>query len=147
MIELHWTWLVVLVDAVLLVAGAAAVAYVLRSRAEDPSAAREWEAEAGELAREVRGVVAAVERPADPDPVARQLLPLSGRIRSHVRDAPATVEEAAYRGLYELGVACQNVALEHRSREAALGGVLLEERLEALAETAAALEAEVSEGR
>lgn len=147
MIDLHWTWLVVLVDIALLVAGVAAVGYVLRSRAEDPSAARDWGAGAGELTREVRGVVAAVERPANPDPVARRLLSLSGRIRSHVRGAPATVEEAAYRGLYELGVACQNVALEHRSREAALGGVLLEEHLDALAETAAALEAEVTEGR
>ena len=44
---------------------------------------------------------------------------------------------AAYRDLFELGAACQRVALEHRPVGSSPDGVFLEERLESLGDAAA----------
>lgn len=136
-----WPWAVFLVDAALVLAAAGTAAYLLGSRSEGGSSdAEAWAEEARDLAREVQAVVSSVGRPADPDRVSRRLLPLSGRIRRHVRAAPAAVEEGTYRDLFDLGVACQRVALEHRPVGTSPDGVFLEERLESLGDAAAALE-------
>lgn len=141
-----WPWAVFLVDAAVVLVAVAAAAYLLRSRGgDDPSDVAAWHEGAGELAREVQSAATAVERPVDPDRVSRRLLPLSSRIQGHVRAAPASVETAVYRGLFELGVACQRVALEHRPVGTSPDGVFLEDRLASLADEAAALEAATRE--
>lgn len=142
-----WAWAVFLLNAALVLAAAAVAAYLLRSRdGDDPSDVEAWHEGARDLAGEVRRAASSVDRPADRDRISRRLLPLSGRIQGHVRAAPGSVEAAAYRGLFELGVACQRVALEHRPIGTSLDGVFLEDRLEALADEAAALEALARDG-
>ena len=143
-----WPWLVFFVDVVVLFVAVGVAAYLLRTRWDGGSSDVEgWREGASDLAREVRGIATGVERPADPDQVSRRLLPLAGRIQGHVRAAPPAVEEAVYRDLFELGVACQRVALEHRPVGTSPDGVFLEERLETLGREAAALEAGVVDGR
>lgn len=101
-----------------------------------------WYVEAVDLAGEVRKTASRFDRPADPDQVSRRLLPLSARIRGHVRSAPSTVETDVYRRLHELAVTCQRVAVEHRPF--AQGRSSLEERLVFLQDEAGAFETRVS---
>lgn len=136
-------WLLVALNGAVLVVAVAVAAYVLRRREGDPVARDDWLAGALDLAREVRR--ATDERPADLDRISRQLLPLAGRIHRHVRAAPAGVEEPVYRRLFELGVACQRVAVEHRPA-ARVEGPFLEDRLETLRADADALVAAVEAG-
>ena len=98
----------------------------------------EWYEEAVDLASEVGRTVSGLDRPAEPDLVSRRLLPLSARIRGHVRSAPATVDDVLYRRFYELAVGCQRVALEHRPRDPCAPG--LEGRLQSLATEATRVE-------
>jgi len=143
---LSWPWVVFLVDAALVLVAVGVAAYLLgRRRDGAPSDVDEWGDGARDLAREVREAASTAGRPADPDRVARRLLPLSSRIQGHVRAAPAAVEEGTYRGLFELGVACQRVALEHRPVGTSPDGVFLEDRLETLGNDAAALVAGIED--
>lgn len=138
-----WPWLVVAANAVLFVAAVAAVAVLLGRRdgvAGDEAA--EWYDRAAELTRDVGRAAESVERPADPDRAARRLLPLSGRLRRHVREAPAGVDGEVHRGLFELATRCQQVAFEHRPAGRGTGP-FLEDRLEALADDASTLEAAI----
>ena len=104
-----------------------------------------WYDGAVNLASEVSRTVSELDRPAEPDLVSRRLLPLSARIRGHVRSAPATVDEGLYRRFYGLAVGCQRVALEHRPRER--GAPDLEDRLESLAAEATRVEERVATPR
>jgi len=132
-----WPWVVFLANAALALVAVGVAAYLLGSRSGGPSSDVDaWREGARDLAREVREAVSSVERPADPDRVSRRLLPLSARIRGHVRAAPAAVEEGTYREFFELGVTCQRVALEHRPVGTSPDGVFLEERLESLGDAA-----------
>lgn len=138
-------WLLVVLNGAVLLVALGVAAYVLRHRAADASTREDWRAGALDLAREVQRAAMAAERPADHDRVTRQLLPLAGRIHGHVRAAPPGVEEPVYRGLFELGVACQRVAVEHRSPPR-VGGPFLEDRLESLRADASALATMVEAG-
>lgn len=138
-------WLLVALNGAMLLVALAVAAYVLRRRPAAASTGEDWRAGALDLAREVQRATVAAERPVDYDRVSRQLLPLAGRIQRHVRAAPPGVEEPVYRGLFELGVACQRVAVEHRSPPR-VGGPFLEDRLESLRADAAALATTVDAG-
>ena len=143
-----WHWVVFAVDAALVLVAVGAAAYLLGPRRDGGSPDDDaWREGASELAREVRRAVSTADREVDHDRLARRLLPLSGRIRGHVRAAPASVEEADHRQLFELGVACQRVALEHRPVGATPDGVFLAERVSTLREEAASLERRVRDGR
>lgn len=143
-----WPWVVVLVNGALVLVAVGVAAYLLGSRNEgSTSDVVAWSEGARDLAREVQEAVSAFERPADPDRVSRRLLPLSARIQGHVRAAPAAVEEGTYRDLFQLGVTCQRVALEHRPVGTSPDGVFLEERLESLGDAAAALDSSAAATR
>ena len=136
-----WTWLVVAANAVLFVVAVAAAAVLLGRRGGDAGAeVATWYERASELTRDVARVAETVERPAEPDRAARRLLPLSGRLRRHVREAPRTVDPEVHQDLFRLATRCQQVAVEHRPVGA---GASLEERLERLAEDAVAVEARI----
>lgn len=140
------TWLLVALNAAVLLAAVGVAGYVLRRREAPPAAeGAAWRDEAAALAREVQQAAEPSATPADPDQVARRLLPLAGRIQGHVRAAPASVEEGTYRGLFELGVACQRVAVEHRPA-GRVDGPFLEDRLESLRAEADAVATAVAEG-
>lgn len=137
-------WLLVVLNGAVLVVAAGVAAYLLRGRSVDPAAAgATWREGTVGLAREVREAAEPTAVPADHDRVARRLLPLAGRIQRHVRAAPTGVEERTYRRLFELGVSCQRVAIEHRPGDALAGGPFLEDHLETLREEAAAVESAV----
>lgn len=138
-------WLVVAVDLVVLAAGLLVAARLVRRDGAE-GGVESWYAEAASLAREVERTATEADPPADPDRVARRLLPLSGRIRRHVRTAPRGIDAAVNRELFELGVTCQRIATEHRRLDALQRGLLVEERLEALGEDAVAV-AEAASGR
>lgn len=134
-------WLLALLNGVVLAVALGVAGYVLVERSPGATVAdATWREEARELAREVQQTAEAAGTPADLDRVARRLLPLAGRIRSHVRAAPASADAGVYRRLFELGVACQGVATEQRPRAGLPDGVFLEDRLESLREAAVALE-------
>lgn len=142
-----WMFLPVFVNALLLLVGAVMVTYLLRRReGEGETDGDAWREGAIDLAREVKHTASTVDRPADPDQVARQLLPLWGRIHRHVQAAPAGVKQPTYRALFELGVACKRVAIEHRPKTAGSKGQFLEDRLETLEGRAGALESTVADG-
>lgn len=136
-------WLLALLNGVVLfVAGG--VAWALLRSGSDGSAPDEsaWLIETGRLAREVQQVAEHGSTPTDYDRVDRTLLPLAGRIQGHVRTAPSSVDDAIYRVLFELGVACQRVALEHRPAMQ-VDGPFLEDRLQSLRSKADAVVAAV----
>lgn len=138
-----WTWALVAANAVVLVAAVAAAAVLLgRGRGGGAGRTAEWYEGAAALTRDVQRTVEEVGRPADPDRAARRLLPLSGRLRRHVREAPRGVDPGIHRDLFQLATRCQQAALEHRPVGVG-GGPFLEERLEALAEDAGAVEAHI----
>lgn len=137
-------WLLLALNGAVLAAAVGVAAYVL-TRLDDAPMRDDWRAGALELAREVQRTVEPDERPRDLDDASRRLLPLSGRINRHVRAAPAGVEAAVYRELYELGVACQRVAVEHRP-VVRVEGPFLEDRLDSLRSDAAALVTAVEDG-
>lgn len=148
MAPVSWPWVVFAVNAALVLVAVGTAAYLLGSRNDEASSDVDaWCEGARDLAHEVRETVSSVERPAEPDQVSRRLLPLSARIQGHVRAAPAAVEQGTYRDLYELGVTCQRVALEHRPVGTSPDGVFLEARLEALDDAAAALASGVAATR
>ena len=148
-------WLVVLLDAVTIVAVALAAAYLFGFSGDsgdrvDGVAGGEtdgdWRGEALALAGEARRTAARFDDPADPDRVARDLLPLAARIRRHERAAPAPGDREVCRLLFDLGVACQRVAVEHRPVGGPAGGyAYLEDRLEGLRADAGDLAARVGQ--
>lgn len=134
-------WLLALLNGVVFAVALGVAGYVLVGRSTGVAdAGATWREEARELAREVQQVAEAPAPPADPDRVARRLLPLAGRIRRHVRSAPASADAGVYRRLFELGVACQGVATDQRPRAGLADGGFLEDRLASLREEAVALE-------
>lgn len=134
-------WLLALLNGVVLAVALGVAGYVLVGRTTGAAdAGATWRDEAAELAREVQRAAEAAGTPADPDRVARRLLPLAGRIQGHVRAAPASADAGLYRRLFALGVACQRVSTEHRPHAGLTDDVFLEDRLESLREEAAALE-------
>lgn len=154
MLTVHQLWLLLAVDAGVAIAGTLVVARLVgffrgENYRDDASASSDrldvgegssepegatgpWHDEAAELAREVRRTASALGRSTDPDRVSRRLIPLSARIRGHVRSAPVAVNADVYRRLYELGVACQRVAVEGRPADGPRGYGRLQDRLEAL---------------
>lgn len=140
-------FLLVFVNALFLLVGAVMVAYLLRGRdGTEGTDGDAWRDGAVDLAREVKHTASTVDRPADPDQVARRLLPLSGRIHGHVRAAPAGIEQEIYRALFELGVECNRVAIEQRPKIAPPEGQFLEDRLETLEGMAGGLESTIADG-
>lgn len=134
-------WLLAVLNGTVLLVAVGVATYVWRHRgAPSGRPSRQWQERTAELAGEVRRTADATDGVADPDRVARRLLPLAGRIKSHVREAPPSVDERAYRELFELGVSCQRLAIEHRPGTARRSGVFLEDRLDALRDAAATLE-------
>lgn len=145
----HVAWLAfaVLSNALLLLVVTVAATYLLARQESDASRDRAaWRRGALDLAGEVERTAATVDPPADLDQVARQLLPLSGRIRRHVRAAPASVERPVYRGLFELGLACRRVAMAPRPTTELVAGASPEERLDDLEAEATALWSTVEDG-
>lgn len=139
-------WLLVALNAAVLLAAGGVAWYVLRRRGRSSADGNEaWCDEAAALAREVRQAAEPTATPADPDRVARRLLPLAGRIQGHLRAAPTSIDEASYRGLFELGVTCQRIAVEHRPA-ARVDGPFLEDRLESLRTEADAVATAIAEG-
>lgn len=136
-------WLLALLNGAVLIAAAGVAGYVLVGRGSDAADGAAWREEAGALAGEVRRAAEPRGTTADPDRVARRLLPLAGRIQGHVRAAPASADAGVYRRLFELGVACQRVAVEQRPHARLVEGPFLEDRLESLAARAGALESAV----
>lgn len=137
-------WLLAFLNGAVLLTAVGVAAYVLQRDSGNGGRDDEtWRESAADLAREVQQTASAADGRADHDRVARRLLPLSGRIQRHVRTAPPSVEERTYRDLFELGVACQQVAVEHRPVTRLDEGVFLEDRLERLRAEADALEASV----
>lgn len=141
MLTAHQLLLLPFVNAGVAVVGAVTIAYLLRlpprgrvdDRGADPGDPGDsWRGEAIALAREVRSSATSFDRPADSDRVSRDLLPLSARIRGHVRSAPRTVDQGVYRRLFDLGIACQRVAIEPPSDDNRHGHQPIDERLEAL---------------
>lgn len=134
-------WLLATLNGAVLVT-VLGVAFYVYTRRETASMDRalDWRVGTYELACEVHRIATSIDRPPDHDRVARRLLPLAGRIRAHVRNAPHSVEEPVYRDLFALGVTCQRIGLEHRPQTSA-SGPFLEDRLEVLEEAAAALAA------
>lgn len=138
----EWFWGVVILNAVVfIVAIMAAAGLLARTRGEPTGRTSEWYRGAIELTQEVTQTTQEIRRPADPDRVARQLLPLSARIRRHVREAPESVDDRIYRELFELAIRCQQVALEHEPVGA--GGPFLDDRLDSLAEEMRSVEARI----
>lgn len=155
MLSLHQLWLLLVVDAGVAIAGTLVVAHLVgfpggdRGRddadaaggsggddgdvgLDDSGAGGAWHDEAVALAREVRGTVSTFDRSTDPDRVSRRLLPLSARIRGHARSAPSAADADVYRRLFELGMACQHVALEGRPTDGPRGYGRLQDRLDTL---------------
>jgi hypothetical protein len=109
------------------------------------SPATTWRMEAAELAQEVQEVADTGEAPvADRDRLARQLVPLSAKLKSHSRGAPPAVDGELVEGVYALGIDCYEVGMEHSRSAEARTGVILEERLAELRRNAAALETTLS---
>lgn len=147
MLTVHQLWLLLLVNAGVATAGTLVVArfvgFPSRDRGRDDLDARDdraaptvadgtWYDEAVALATEVRTTVSTSDGPTDHDRLTRRLLPLSARIRGHVRSAPSTADADVYRSLYDLGVACQRIAVESRPPDTDGGHADLERRLDAL---------------
>lgn len=136
-------WLLALLNGVVLAVALGVAGYVLVGRGSDAADGAAWREETRALAGEVRLAAEPRGTPADPDRVAQRLLPLAGRIQGHVRAAPASADPGVYRRLFELGVACQHVALEQHPDAALVEGPFLEDRLASLADEARALESAV----
>lgn len=139
---------VVLLNGLILVAGLLVYGYWRVHRTgdatEQPDPVEGWYKQAASLAREVQRTAESPEGPVDLDRMQRQVIPLSGRIQGHTRAAPAGVEERLVQDLYDLGVECYKVGMEHTTREAARTGVFLEDKLEELREDAEEVEAAIS---
>ena len=162
MLSVHQLWLLLVVDAGVAIAGTLVVAHFVGFRrggletdggdvrndgvasgvARDAPPAGEgaWHDEAVALAQEVRRTVASVDGATDPDRVSKRLLPLSARIRGHARRAPSAADAAVHRRLFELGMACQRVAVEGRPTDGPRGYGGLQDRLDALRSEADALQ-------
>ncbi len=136
-------WLLALLNGAVFIAAAIVAGYVLIGHGDAAADDENWGERAGALAREVRRGAEPYEPPADPDRVARRLLPLACRIQGHVRAAPSSADAYVYRRLFELGVACQRVAVEQRREDRLIEGPFLEDRLESLAARASELESTV----
>lgn len=140
------TWLLALLNGAVVLAAAGVAGYVLTARSGGDDDLAGWGDGARELACEVRRAAEPQGTPADPDRVARRLLPLASRIQSHVRAAPASADAGVYRQLFDLGVACQHVAVEQPPDGGRVEGPFLEDRLATLADQARALESAVESG-
>lgn len=140
-------WLLAVLNGLVLVVALGVASYVLVGGSTNRADTGEsWCQGTRALAQEVQRAAEAGETPADPDRVARRLQPLASRIQGHVRSAPASVDAGTYRALFELGMACQRVAVEQRPSSRSANGVFLEDRLESLRADAAALEDTVRSG-
>lgn len=135
-------------DAVVLLTVSVLAGYWWLTRLADESdrsnAPGDWYAEATALAGEIQRAVEHTGAVADHDAVQRRVVPLAGRIRSHVRAAPRGVDECHVRQLSDLGEACYAVGMEHTTRDAARTGEFLEDRLADLGERAGAFETAVA---
>lgn len=141
-------WLVLLINAAILVGGTTFAMFLFRrqkrNREDGEGGAAEWYEGVRSLAREVAHTAESFDHPADPDRVSRSLLPLAYRIQGHVRAAPAAVDGEIYRQLFELGVTCQRLGVEHRPARIAFEDDRLGDRLRALGDEASALETRVA---
>lgn len=103
----------------------------------------QWYEEALSLLREIQRAVIRSEPLDQSDTIQRDLLPLSSRLQSHARTAPAGVDPELQGDLYNLGVDCYKVGMEHTTGQAASTGVLLEDKLDRLQTGAEDLEASI----
>lgn len=111
-----------------------------RGANESPERPEEWRDEAVALAGEVQQAVETTDGVANRAGFRRTVVPLAGRIRSHARRAPDGVEPALVRRVFDLGVACYAIGMEHTTREAVRTGEFIPEKLDALRDRAAAVE-------
>lgn len=103
-------------------------------------AVQEWYATTAALARELREE-SDVEPGVNPEAARSRLLPLSYRLRGHVRRAPADVDEDVLRRAYTLAMDCYRFSVEHTLSEAARTGVFIEDKLNDVASSADTLAA------
>lgn len=135
------------VAAVLIVALLAIAAAILTGRgavSQSRQSDGDWYREARGLAAELQETIDGLPEPVERDRMQRALLPLSSRFEGHAREAPPGVDAQLVHRTFELGRRARTLAMEFTHTGAARRGVFLEDELDAIGETAAALEADIA---
>lgn len=100
----------------------------------------EWYREAMTLSRDVQAVTQDWGRGKDAERVQRRLMVVSERLRGHARTAPEGVNGRLVREVYDLGVGCYRIGMEHTTPGTARSGQFLEDELDDLEGRAKRLE-------